>query len=155
MRLVADALTGQYQRRVPLDLWQPCWPWRGEITMEGYGRLTIDGAQKYSHRLSYQLHVGPIPRGWEIDHACHDEGCNDTERLCPHRACWNPAHLQAVSSRENSKRGNHPLHAIARRQQCARGHDLRVDANVQTRRDGRRRCRICAVAYARSRRASI
>jgi hypothetical protein len=133
-------------RRVPLDLSSPCWPWPGYVPSDHYPHVMIDGQRKYVHRVSYQLHVGPVPRGWEIDHVCHTAAvsaglCAGPE--CAHRACWNPAHLEAVTSRENSLRGNHPLFAVARRKVCKRGHDLTDDRNVWVRPDGRRRCRVC------------
>lgn len=47
----------------------------------------------YAHRLSYELFVGPIPDGYELDH------------LCRNRGCVNPAHLEAVTHRVNVLRG--------------------------------------------------
>lgn len=146
--LTLQDATSRYRRRVPIDLSAPCRPW-SSASSEGYGTVMVDGEVKYVHRLSYQLHVGPIPRGWEIDHLCHSE----TVRLgqcgggteCQHRRCWEPGHLEAVSSRENSMRGNHALFAIARRSVCGKGlHDLTKPENVRSGKDGRRRCGPCA-----------
>lgn len=144
-------------RRIPLDTSTPCWLWYGSLHSDGYGILMVDGKRKYAHRLAYQLHVGPMPRGWETDHACHTQAVLDgacaVDAVCTHRACWNPAHLEAVSSHENSLRGNHPLFAVARLQVCRAGlHDLTDDANVYTRPDGRRRCRPCQIEGQRQRR---
>lgn len=145
-----------YERRIPIDLSQPCWLWSNHIEEHGYARIMIDGAMKYVHRLSYQLHVGPIPRGWQIDHVCHTDAvknntCKD-DAVCQHRSCWNPAHLEAVSSYENSMRGNHPLFQVARQKTCSRGHDLTIAENVYTRPNGRRRCRVCQIESQRERR---
>jgi hypothetical protein len=141
-----------------LDLAQPCIPWEGYAEPHGYCRIMVDGHKLYVHRLAYQLHVGPIPRGWEIDHVCHGVAVSAGTCVggdhCWHRRCWNPAHLEAVTSVENSRRGNHPLFTIARRERCRRGHDLTDPANVYERADGRRRCRICSREGQRNRRAA-
>lgn len=138
----------RYRRRIPIDLTEPCWTWSGHINHEGYGKVMVDSQIKYVHRLVYQLHVGPIPTGWELDHACHTESVRRglcAGGPCHHRACWNPAHVEAVSSRENSMRGNHPLFAVARSGICRKGlHDLTRSENVRSGKDGRRRCRLCA-----------
>jgi len=142
----ALTLPDGYSRRIPLDLTQPCWPWKGTIADHGYGVVMIDSKTKYVHRLSYQLHVGPIPRGWELDHVCHTAAvdvCVSGDE-CPHRSCWNPAHLEAVTSKVNTERGNHPMFAIKRSNICGRGHDLTIEENVTIRANGNRRCRLCA-----------
>ncbi len=138
-----------------ISLWQPelcqrfkvsengCWIWSGALSSEGYGILNIDGERKYAHRMTYQLFVGPIHHWQELDHLCRD------------RRCCNPAHLEAVSSYENSKRGNHPLFTVHRKQQCRKGHDLTNPENRHQRNDGRYRCKICSAEYQRKRREKI
>lgn len=146
-----------YERRLLLDPTTPCWPWPGVLREHGYGEVMIDGHRKYSHRLAYQLHIGPIPRGWELDHVCHTLAVLNglcAGGMCRHRSCWNPEHLEAVSSRENSLRGRHPLFAVSLRGECRRGHDLTVEQNVYVRPDGRRRCRVCQIDGQRDRRAA-
>jgi hypothetical protein len=145
------------RRKIPLDIESPCLFWEGDLSGQGYGRVMIDGQTKYAHRLAYQLQVGPIPRGWEVDHVCHGEaikrgGCGPGQ--CRHRSCVNPAHLEAVSSRENSMRGGHPLFAIARSNKCGKGHDLTDPANVYTYPSGKRKCRQCTRESQKNWRAS-
>lgn len=45
-----------------------------------------------AHRVAYELWVGPIPEGMELDHRCKV------------RACINPAHLEPVTHAENMRR---------------------------------------------------
>lgn len=66
-----------------------CYPWRGRIDAEGYGRT---GRNLYAHRVAFTLAKGPIPYGLTIDH------------LCQNRRCCNPAHLDAVTISENLRR---------------------------------------------------
>lgn len=146
-------------RRVPLDLSIPCKPWENNRSPEGYGRIMIDGVVRYVHRLAYQLHVGPIPRGFQVGHACHDAAFDRGEcpgGACEHRGCWEPAHLETMTNQENTARGGHPTHVAHRRATCVkRGHDLTVEANVYTNpKTGSRRCRLCPVIDQRERRNS-
>lgn len=69
----------------------PCTVWRGALNSDGYGVVRIRGRLELAHRMAYRLHVGPVPRGKELHHACHN------------RACINPAHLRAVTHRTNCR----------------------------------------------------
>ena len=75
-----------------------CWQWLGNIDRNGYGHMTYwkDGHVKNAraHRHSYEMLVGPIPRGLTIDH------------LCRNRACVNPTHMEPVSNVVNLQRGH-------------------------------------------------
>ncbi len=67
-----------------------CWLWAGFIhPKNGYGSYRMNGRTCGAHRASYELHVGPIPDGYDLDH------------LCRVRSCVNPSHLEPVTRREN------------------------------------------------------
>lgn len=107
---------------------QGCWPAPenvGTITDEGYVRLTVSGRRVYAHRLSYEIHVGPIPPGLTIDHQCHNEDVNcEGGPQCRHRRCINPVHLEVATIVANSMRGNCPPAQNARKTACKEGHPL-------------------------------
>jgi hypothetical protein len=69
-----------------------CWLWRGRLSGGGYGQFKVAGREAMAHRYAYELLVGAIPDGREIDH------------LCRVRACVNPAHLEAVTHSTNVSR---------------------------------------------------
>jgi len=69
-----------------------CWQWIGANNGKGYGLTTVKSSLKYAHRVSYEVFVGPIPNGYEIDHTCNNKGC------------INPAHLKPVLHSENIRR---------------------------------------------------
>lgn len=72
----------------------PCWIWTGNVhPTTGYGHFVRKGVRTpLAHRASYELLVGPIPTGLQIDH------------LCMVKACVNPAHLEPVTPAENTRR---------------------------------------------------
>lgn len=114
-----------------------CWLWTYQLDTKGYGVIGVPGRQSYrAHRLSYEVFVGPIPEGLQLDH------------LCSVRACVNPDHLEPVTHQENLRR--------ARPTVCKRGHPLSGDnlllvvANDRT--SGvKRRCRECYTMKQRAR----
>jgi len=87
-----------------------CWFWLGSLNALGYGQFF---SGKYSssgyaiparsHRLAYELLIGPIPEGQLLDH------------LCRNPSCVNPAHLEPVSPAVNVRRGNSTKNLSLRR----------------------------------------
>lgn len=113
---------------VPGPMSTPCLIPALTLTKDGYTRIRgDDGRKAMGHRLTYEYFVGPIPDGLEIDH------------LCRVRACVNPGHLEAVTKRENWKRGNQQGAVSQRTNTCRNGHSL-GDAYIS---GGRRYCRPC------------
>lgn len=110
-----------------------CWEWTGSTTMRanGYGQIKVDRRNVTTHRLAYELLVGPVPPGMQLDH------------LCRNRLCCNPDHLEPVSAAANVRRGWGPGGRHARKTHCPQGHPYDA-ANTGTANGGRsRRCLAC------------
>ena len=107
-----------------------CWIWLGSSNDEGYGQIKANGRSAYTHRLSYELLVGPIPQGKVLDH------------LCRVRQCVNPSHLEPVTDGINFLRSLHSNAITFRTNVCKRGH-LMEGVNLYVSPGGRRNCREC------------
>lgn len=117
-----------------------CWRWRAGIAKKtGYAVFWINGKQSLAHRYSYSQFVGPIPQGLTIDH------------LCRVRDCVNPAHLEAVTMRENTLRGLTITAANAQKTLCKRGHPF----TRREKKSGARVCGTCKRAGQRARRSPM
>lgn len=69
-----------------------CWKWQGGTTGSGYGYFSPAQSKMVRvHRYSFELANGTIPEGSEIDHTCGN------------RLCVNPAHLRAISHKQNGE----------------------------------------------------
>lgn len=100
-----------------------CWVWLGKPANTGYGQIGFgkrnERVTKNAHRVVYELLVGEVPEGKQLDH------------LCKNRLCVNPAHLEPVTQRENLLRGDGIPAVNAAKTHCVRGHKLSGD-NVRT-----------------------
>lgn len=121
-----------------------CWIWNACRDTKGYGRVSVDGVARLAHRVIYELLVGPIPEGLTLDHTCHNDATCEGGYDCPHRPCVNPDHLEPVTSRLNTLRGQGRAAKAARRTHCDKGHEYTPD-NTYARPEGngKRRCRSC------------
>ena len=120
-----------------------CWAWTGATNDGGYALYTPPGSRRIrlAHRWVYETLIGPIPPGLTIDHV--------RERGCQHRNCVNPQHLEPVTPRVNTLRGDGPAALNARKTACDQGHDFTPENTGY--RNGRRYCRTCKRAYERQR----
>lgn len=104
-----------------------CWLWVGSVSVYGYGQFSAGrGVNKRAHRVAYEHEFGAIPNGLVLDH------------LCRVRHCVNPAHLEAVTSKENILRGVGATAMNAAKKLCKEGHEFDSTGSK-----GERRCTKC------------
>ena len=129
----------RFERSVMLIPETTCWFWLGQFSRETErGKIQVgfrrNGQPKmeFAHRVAHEIYKYPIPDGLVIDH------------LCRNPWCVNPSHLEAVTSRENTLRGDTQASRNANKTFCTRGHSL-VTSNVyrQPSRPRHRRCMMC------------
>lgn len=116
----------------------PCWDWQKSLNSDGYGQMQIDFFRAKAHQWMYSLFVENVPKGKEVDH------------LCKRRNCVNPAHLEAVTHRENVLRGSSPSARDAAKTHCSNGHLLTV-CTVRPSMAGVRWCEPCTRQRSRER----
>ena len=128
-----------FLERVGIPTSTGCWPWLGATRKtDGYGVFSLGPVSVPAHRAAWMFFRGamPPPYPMTLDHLCRNPGC------------VNPAHLELVTTQENTRRGNGPSAINARMTHCRRGHPLSGENLLYV--GGDRRCRICRNASKRT-----
>lgn len=113
-----------------VDVGGPCWIWTGTLDYKGYGRAMYRNQPiRFTHRIVWEMLVGPVPEGLELDH------------LCRVRACCNPDHLEPVTHAENMRRG-----ITATKTHCPKGHPY-AGENLKVNSRAGRQCRTCSAYH--------
>ena len=98
------ALPDRILERLDVDQ-DGCWLWTRSTKEGRYGQAWWKDRMVRVHKITYQVLIGPIGDGLELDHLC----CNTM--------CANPYHLEQVTHAENMRRYGDNLET------CRKGHD--------------------------------
>lgn len=90
-----EVLWSKVDKREPNE----CWPWKGTIHEDGYGRTWINDRGYYAHRVIFNL---ANPGQIELASPTNKKAKGFLMHLCDNRVCCNPAHLQVATIKENN-----------------------------------------------------
>lgn len=122
-------------RRGSIITAEGCCMWMGHVSTGGYGSTKFRGRSISAHLLSYNVSIGPVLGGLELDH------------LCRNRRCWNPDHLEPVTHLVNVRRGL--MGRQREKTHCIHGHLLNGE-NLLIRSNGTRACKTCRLTRLRA-----
>lgn len=86
--MAGATLLDRFNAKITVDK-TGCWLWTACLNGAGYGRIRVNRKTLKAHRVSYELHKGPIPDGLFVCHSCDVP------------SCVNPDHLWLGTSQDN------------------------------------------------------
>lgn len=117
-----------------------CWEWTASHDLDGYGVAWYNNKQQGAHRVLWQMFMGPVKDGMQLDHLCRNTGCVKF------------THLEEVTLQENNLRSNSISGMNSRKTHCLNDHEFTSSNTYIHPKRGTRHCRACQKARQQERR---
>lgn len=137
---------GRFFEKVQKGQENECWLWTACRNDQGYGSaFTPRGTHDKAHRVSWELHFGPIPPGQGPHGTC-------VLHRCDNPSCVNPNHLFLGTNRDNAidrqRKGRTKCLELGPKKNsakptCPAGHPVNEINTGRRRNNGTRYCRVC------------
>jgi hypothetical protein len=100
--MIGDGVLQRMMAKVVMNYPTGCWEYCGCRFKKGYGNIRVggkSGKNRGTHRVSYELHIGPIPDGLLVMHSCDNPPCVNPDHLSVGTVADNVADMDAKGRR--------------------------------------------------------